>query len=203
MVILIKILATLALVALNAFFVAAEYASISARTSRLRTNSKNTMADRAALLIKSRLDLFLASCQLGTSLAALGLGAMTAPAVETLIAPFASGLHLSPEAQHAVAFLISFTIALGLQIVVGEQTPKNIAIEHADGLLMVLGIPLVVFTYVFYPATWLLNAATHLVLRVLGAQQHKGALGMKYLPHTEEELHSLLLQAAAQGTIPE
>src|SRR5580658_4853725 len=141
MVIFAKILVTLALVALNAFFVGAEYASISARTSRLRTNSKNTMADRAALLIKSRLDLFLASCQLGTSLAALGLGAITAPAVETLIAPLASGLHLSPPEQSAVAFLISFTIALCLQIVIGEQTPKNIAIEHADRLLMVICIP--------------------------------------------------------------
>src|ERR1700677_4933434 len=114
--VLIKILATLALVALNAFFVAAEYASIGARATRLRINSKNSMADRAALLIKSRLDLFLSSCQLGTSLAALGLGAITAPAVATLLSPIAAGMHLSLSSQHAVAFLMSFAIALSLQL---------------------------------------------------------------------------------------
>jgi CBS domain containing-hemolysin-like protein len=202
-IVLVKILATLGLVVLNAFFVAAEYAAISARASRLRVKSAHTMADRAALLIKTRLDLFLSSCQLGTSLAALGLGAITAPAVGSLLAPVASELHLSASAQHVVAFLVSFALALALQIVVGEQAPKNIAIEHADRLLALLGIPLVIFTYVFYPATWMLNAATHGVLRAFGVQRPMGPLGAGYLPHTEEELHGLLLQAAAQGTIPQ
>jgi CBS domain containing-hemolysin-like protein len=200
---LIKILATLGLVALNAFFVAAEYAAISARATRLRLNSPQSMSGRAAMLIKNRLDLFLSSCQLGTSLSALALGAIAAPAVASLLSPVASGLHLPPSAQHAVAFLISFALALSLQIVVGEQTPKNIAIEHADRILPVLAIPLVVFTYLFYPATWLLNAATHVVLRVLGVKTSRGTLGAGYLPHTEQELHALLLQAAAQGTIPQ
>jgi CBS domain containing-hemolysin-like protein len=198
---LIKILATLGLVASNAFFVAAEYAAISARATRLRLNQSPSMSARAALLIKTRLDLFLASCQLGTSLSALALGAITAPAVATLIAPVASGLHLSPPVQHAVAFLISFALAVSLQIVVGEQTPKNIAIENADWLLSALAIPLVIFTYVFYPATWLLNSATHVVLRIFHFKTSRGTLGAKYMPHTEEELHALLLQAASHGTI--
>lgn len=197
----IKILATLGLVALNAFFVAAEYAAISARATRLRLNSGQSMSGRAALLIKTRLDLFLSSCQLGTSLSALALGAIAAPAVASLLSPVAAGLHLSAAAQHAVAFLISFAMAVSLQIVVGEQTPKNIAIEHADRILSLLAIPLVIFTYLFYPATWLLNAATHLVLRIFGVKTSRGSLGAGYLPHTEQELHALLLQAAAQGTI--
>ena len=201
-IILLKILATLGLVALNAFFVAAEYAAISARFSRLRIKSAHTMADRAAMLVKTRLDLFLSSCQLGTSLAALGLGAITAPAVGSLLAPVASGLALSASAQRIVAFLVSFALALALQIVVGEQAPKNIAIDRADRLLPVLAIPLVIFTYVFYPATRLLSAATHGVLRMFGVQRPAGPPGAGLLPHTEEELHALLLQAAAQGTIP-
>jgi CBS domain containing-hemolysin-like protein len=61
----------------------------------------------------------------------------------------------------------------------------------------------VIFTYVFYPATWMLNAATHGVLRAFGVQRPRGPLGAGYLPHTEEELHALLLQAAARGTIPQ
>ncbi|MGD0460849.1 MAG: hemolysin family protein [Tepidisphaeraceae bacterium] len=199
--IFLKILATLGLVALNAFFVAAEYAAISARATRLYLPSADTMSGRAARLIKTRLDLFLSSCQLGTSLSALGLGAIAAPAVASLLAPIASLAHLSARAQHIAAFGVSFALAVALQIVVGEQAPKNIAIQRADRLLAVLGIPLVIFTYVFYPVTRLLNAATHLVLRLARFKTSKGPLGSGYVPHTEEELHGLLLQAAAQGAI--
>jgi CBS domain containing-hemolysin-like protein len=199
--IFLKILATLGLVALNAFFVAAEYAAISARATRLHLPQAETMSGRAARLIKTRLDLFLSSCQLGTSLSALGLGAVAAPAVASLLAPIASLAHLSDRAQHIAAFGVSFALAVALQIVVGEQTPKNIAIQHADRLLAILGIPLVIFTYVFYPATWLLNVATHFVLRLARFKTSKGPLGPGYVPHTEEELHGLLLQAAAHGAI--
>jgi CBS domain containing-hemolysin-like protein len=201
MTILLKILAILGLVTLNAFFVAAEYSAISARATRFQLSGKNTMSERAARFIKSRLDLFLSSCQLGTSLAALGIGAIAAPAVATLLSPVASELHLSQHAQHIVAFVLSFCLAVALQIVVGEQTPKNIAIEYADRVLLILGIPLVIFTFVFYPATWFLNTATHLVLRLFRLPVSKGALGGKYFPHTEQELQTILLQAATHGTI--
>ncbi len=116
-------------------------------------------------------------------------------------APLASLGHLSDRAQHIAAFGVSFALAVALQIVVGEQTPKNVAIQHADRLLAVLGIPLVIFTYVFYPATWFLNVATHFVLRLARFKTSKGPLGSGYVPHTEEELHGLLLQAAAHGAI--
>jgi magnesium and cobalt exporter, CNNM family len=202
MLMLLKIFATLGLVALNAFFVAAEYAAISARATRLRA-AGNSMSARAARLIKSRLDLFLASCQLGTSLSALALGAIIAPVVGSLLTPLARQVNLSPPAQRITAFLASFALAVALQIVVGEQTPKTIAIERSDRLLSVLGIPLVIFTYLFYPAIWLLNAGTHGVLRLIGMRTSNVPLGSRYLPHTEEELHALLVQAAARGAIPQ
>jgi CBS domain containing-hemolysin-like protein len=198
----LKIIATLGLVALNAFFVTAEYAAVSARASRLRLSDANNMSARAARLIKTRLDLFLSSCQLGTSLSALALGAVTAPAVASLLVPLMSLLHWSDSNRHLAAFIISFALAVALQLVIGEQTPKNIAIEHPDRMLALVAIPLVVFTYIFYPATWLLNAATQAVLRLTGVERSPGPLGSAYLPHTAEELHTLLLQAAARGTIP-
>jgi CBS domain containing-hemolysin-like protein len=201
--IFLKILAAVALLGLNAFFVAAEYAAITARATRVHLDQKNTMSFRAARLIKSRLDLFLSSCQLGTSLSALALGAITGPAVATLLTPLTSLMHLSVSSQRIVAFILSFLLAVSFQIVIGEQTPKNIAIENADGMLAVLGIPLVIFTYVFYPATWLLNTATHGVLRLLRVKRSGRPLGASYIPHTEEELHALLLQAVSQGAIPQ
>jgi CBS domain containing-hemolysin-like protein len=194
-----KIAATLGLVVMNAFFVAAEFAAVTARVSRLKAADKSTIPGRAALLIKNRLDLFLSSCQLGNTLAALALGAVTASAVASLIAPLTAALHMSPAAQHSLAFLISFAIVVALHIVVGEQAPKNIAIEYSDQLLAILAIPLVIFTYIFYPAIWVLNAGTHVVLRTFGIKPASGAQGG--LPHTEQELRALLMQAAATGAI--
>src|ERR1700685_4156295 len=101
----------LGLVALNAFFVAVEFAAVSARAMRLRI-AKPSMSARAALLIKTRLDLFFSSCQLGNTLAAMALGAVTAPAVVGLMAPLTGLLHMSATSQHILAFVISFAIAL-------------------------------------------------------------------------------------------
>src|SRR6185369_8880830 len=86
-----------------------------------------------------------------------------------------------------------------LHIVVGEQAPKNWAIRYADRALLTFALPLTVFTYVFYPAIWALNALTNLVLRTSGVHIEHQAEGE--LPHTEEELKSLLAQAVASGTI--
>jgi CBS domain containing-hemolysin-like protein len=196
--ILIKILATLSLVGLNAFFVAAEFAAVTARGSLLRTRAP-TITSRAALLIKNRLDLFLSSCQLGNTLAALALGAITAPAVASLLAPLTQLVHLSASSQRIVAFVVSFSLAVALHIVIGEQAPKNIAIEYGDRLLSIVSIPLVIFTYTFYPVIWLLNSATHGVLNAFGVKIAPGIGGG--LPHTEAEIRALLVQASARGTI--
>src|SRR3954466_4567924 len=82
-----KILATLTLVALNGYFVAAEFAAVGARQSRLEAEASRRLMTRLALLVKQRLDLYLSSCQLGVTLASLGLGAVTEPAVAALIFP--------------------------------------------------------------------------------------------------------------------
>jgi CBS domain containing-hemolysin-like protein len=193
-----RIFLTLGLVALNAFFVTAEFAAVSARATRLRSEDIKTLSARAARTIKTRLDLYLSSCQLGNTLAALALGAVTEPAVASLIAPLTKLAHLSGNSQRIAAFLISFAIAVSLHIVIGEQAPKNLAIAYADRLLAVVGIPLVIFTYLFYPAIWLLNAAAHAVLSIAGVKIGPADGG---LPHSEAELRALLMQSAARGAI--
>ncbi len=195
----VKILATLGLVALNAYFVAVEFAAVSARTSRLKTLPGQGMSVRAGLRIKSRLDLYLSSCQLGNTLAALALGAVTEPAVSQLVQPIASLVGVPPHHQHLVSFIISFMIAVGLHIIVGEQAPKNLAIRSPERLLLLLGIPLVIFTAICFPAIWVLNAAANSILRIAGVEL--GAEGG--LAHNEAELRALLTQAVQQGAIPE
>ncbi len=191
-------MATLALVALNGFFVAAEFAAVSARLSRLESEADQRLLARIALQIKRKLDLYLSSCQLGVTLASLGLGALTEPVVTTILATPLRWLHLPEHEIHAVGFVAALAVATLLHIVLGEQAPKNWAILYADWMLEVLGLPLVIFTYIFYPAIWALNAITNGVLRLTGVKTGAGA---NVLPHTEDELRALLAQAAQHGTI--
>lgn len=198
-----KILATLGLVALNGFFVAAEFAAVGARASRLELEAERSLLARLSLEIKRRLDLYLSTCQLGVTIASLGLGAVTEPVISGLLSRPLEwlGIHSpAPGTHHAVAIAIGLAISTALHVVVGEQAPKNWAILYADQALPVLAPPLIVFTYVFYPVIWLLNAAANGLLRLTGAEARHGPHGT--LPHTEEELKALLAQAVAQGTIP-
>jgi CBS domain containing-hemolysin-like protein len=198
-----KILATLGLVALNGYFVAAEFAAVGARASRLEAEAnKASFLARLGLEIKKKLDLYLSACQLGITLASLGLGAVTEPAVVRLLEPLLEwlGFHRpAPGEHHLIAFIIALTISTSLHVVVGEQAPKNWAILYSDRALPLLAAPLVVFTYLFYPLIWLLNTVSNGLLRLTGVEITHDAHGG--LPHTEEELRTLLAQAVAKGTI--
>lgn len=194
----LRILATLALVALNGFFVAAEFASVSSRASRLEQLAKDNALARLALMIKNQLELYLSSCQLGITLASLGLGAVIEPAVSAVIQPLLTALHLPAATIHVASLTVGFGISTILHIVVGEQAPKNYAIRHADRALITLALPMVLFTYTFYPAIWVLNWMTRVVLR-RGAHDTESEHGA--VPHTQEELKMLLAQAVEKGTI--
>ncbi len=197
-----KILATLGLVVLNGYFVAAEFAAVGARQSRLELRAKNSLLARGALLIKQELDLYLSTCQLGITIASLGLGAVTEPAVAAIIDPllYHFGWPDPGPGQHtALAIAIALCISTALHVVVGEVAPKNWAIFYPDKLLPVLTLPLIAFTYLFYPLIWILNTASNLLLRVSGIKIEKG--GHASLPHTTDELRALLAQAVSSGTI--
>ena len=198
-----KIVATLALVALNGYFVAAEFAAVGARATRLEEQAKTSFLARLALEVKRRLDLYLSGCQLGITIASLALGYVTEPAVVKLLEPLLGffGIHPATDGHHhPAAILIALTISTALHVVVGEQAPKNWAIHYADNLLPLVAAPLVAFTYAFYPLIWLLNSASNGLLRLTGVHIEQGA-EHGGLPHTEDELKGLLAQAVAQGTI--
>jgi CBS domain containing-hemolysin-like protein len=214
-----KILATLGLVGLNGFFVAAEFAAVGARASRLETQAATSLLARLSLDIKRRLDLYLSTCQLGITVASLGLGYVTEPAVAALLEPVLGwmGFHpppphpidvvtaagqvitgvpvLPPDAHHALAIIIALGISTALHVVVGEVAPKNWAIFYPDKLLPVVAVPLVIFTYLCYPLIWALNAASNWLLRISGIRITHGAHGG--MPHTVEEIRGLLAQAVA------
>jgi CBS domain containing-hemolysin-like protein len=193
-----KILATLALVALNGYFVAAEFAAVGARLSRLEAQTDSDLLSRMAMAVKRRLDLYLSGCQLGITIASLGLGYVTESLLVGLLESVSG--HLGAGEHHSLAVLIGLTISTALHVVVGEQAPKNWAIHYADSMLPIIAPGLIAFTYTFYPLIWLLNSASNGILRLTGVKiEHHGEHGG--LPHTEDELKGLLAQAVAQGTI--
>ncbi|MBV8780043.1 MAG: HlyC/CorC family transporter, partial [Phycisphaerae bacterium] len=123
----------------------------------------------------------------------------TEPAVAQVLSPLLGKFTLSPETLYATTFATALAVSTSLHIVIGEQVPKNWSLRYADRVVLLLAPPVMVFTYCFFPAIYLLNLVTNGILKLLGVETAAGHGGG--LPHTEEELKSLLAQAVAGGTI--
>lgn len=167
--ILLVVLALL-LVALNGFFVAAEFGIVTLRKTRVRAIAKNGgLQGRILYKVHSQLDAYLSACQLGITLASLGLGWVGEPAFARLLEPVFAFLGVtSPQVIHGVSFVIAFGVISFLHIVVGELAPKSLAIRLPEAVGLWSAIPLYGFYWAMYPAIWVLNASANMVLRVAG-----------------------------------
>jgi CBS domain containing-hemolysin-like protein len=167
--ILLVVLA-LILVALNGFFVAAEFGIVTLRKTRVRAIAKaGGLRGRILFKVHGQLDAYLSACQLGITLASLGLGWVGEPAFAALLEPaFAAVGVTSPEIIHGVSFVIAFGVISFLHIVVGELAPKSLAIRMPEAIGLWSALPLYGFYWAMYPAIWLLNASANLVLRIAG-----------------------------------
>jgi len=167
---LFPIIAALLLVALNGFFVAAEFGLVKLRQTRIRSIVK-THGLRGRILgqVHAKLDAYLSACQLGITLASLGLGWIGEPAFASLLEPLFDKIKVtSPEMIHGVSFAFAFSVISFLHIVVGELAPKSMAIRNPEKVGLWSAVPLYGFYWLMYPAIWLLNSSANLVLRVLG-----------------------------------
>ena len=159
------ILIILLLLAINAFFVAAEFALVKARAFRI-----DLLADsgsRSAQLtqrIQLKLESYLAACQLGITMASLGLGWVGEPVVAALLEPAFHAMGLSDAAVHTTSFIIGFLIFSSLHIIVGEQVPKTFAIRKAEPVSVWCAYPLHWFYLFAFPLNWLLNKASASIL---------------------------------------
>lgn len=191
--ILLRLALVLALVLLNGFFVAAEFAIVKVRSTQLETRVAG--GERRAIRAKhvvDHLDAYLSATQLGITLSSLGLGWIGEPAVATLIEPPLQGLGLgSPAVVHTIAFAIAFATITFLHIVLGELAPKSLAIQRAEGVTLWTSGPLHVFYMIFRPAIWALNGLANALLRLIGIQP--AAEGE--MVGSEEELRLLLAHA--------
>ncbi|WP_170107672.1 hemolysin family protein [Photobacterium lipolyticum] len=168
----LSLLAVILLLITNGFFVAAEFALVKARSFRLETLAdEGSSAAKLTLNIQGNLEAYLAACQLGITMASLGLGWVGEPAVAHLLEPLFLTLGLSGELLHTVSFLIGFLIFSSLHIVLGEQVPKTLAIRSAEPVSLWIAYPLHYSYLLVWPLNWLLNASTSAILRLFGSEQ--------------------------------
>lgn len=164
------------LVLLNGFFVAAEFGLVKLRSTRVRTIAK-TLGWRGRMLAKVHvnLDAYLSACQLGITLASLGLGWIGEPAFAALIEPLLVQAGVtSLKLIHSIAFIFAFFTISYLHIVIGELVPKSLAIRMSERVGLWTAPALYIFYWVMFPVIWLLNQSSNLVISALKLKTKAG-----------------------------
>ena len=194
----LKLLAVLLLVFMNGFFVAAEFAVVKIRHSRLEMliQDGNRQA-RYARMLTDHLDASLSVTQLGITLASLGLGWIGEPAVAKVILPLASLIGIGEASAHTISLVLAFSLITAFHIVLGELTPKSMAIQNVEKVVLGVALPMLVFQRIMYPFVWMLNHVANWVLRCLGFE----AASEADAAHTEDEIRILMEESHKQGYI--
>ena len=194
LILVLKILAVFALVLVNGFFVAAEFAIVKIRETQLQPLlARGHRRARIAAHVVGHLNQYLSATQLGVTLASLGLGWVGEPIFSALLGPVLDALGITaPEVRHTLAFGVGFSAITFLHITAGELAPKWFAIQNALPTALAVVQPLVWFYRVSYPFIWLINRFSLWLLRRLGIEPFSDAAAI----HSEEELR--LLFSASQ-----
>ena len=195
---LLDILLVAFLIFMNGFFVAAEFCCVKIRTSRLETLiAEGSSRAKYAKQLTEHLDYSLSVTQFGITLASLGLGWVGEPALATLILPVTRAVGLPDEVGHTVALAVAFTIITSLHIVLGELTPKSMAIANVEDIMLAIAFPMVLFSRVMRPFVWILNTVANAISRRFGYD----IKGENEDAHTEEEIRLLMKESYRQGLI--
>jgi CBS domain containing-hemolysin-like protein len=194
-----NVLLAVFLLAANGFFVAAEFALVKSKGFRI-----DTLAEQGHLgasltqHILKNIEAYLACCQLGITMASLGLGWVGEPTVAALLTPILIPLGMPESVLHVTAFIVGFLVFSSLHIVVGEQVPKTLAIREPEPVSLWVAYPLHVAYLVFYPLNRALNGASRAILRLLGVREgtHQDIL-------THDEIEGLVDVSAEHGHVEE
>nr|WP_130616435.1 hemolysin family protein [Cohnella abietis] len=186
------------LVFLNGFFVAAEFAMVKVRGSRIDTLvQEGHKKAKVASHLMDHLDAYLSACQLGITLASLGLGWIGEPAIARMLEPLFVSMNLSSSFVHPASFIIGFTFITVLHIVLGELMPKSVAIRKAEMVTLWTATPLIFFRRVMSPFIWALNGIAGLLLKPFGIDTSE----VSSSAHTEEEIRILVKESHKSGLI--
>ncbi len=192
-----NLLIAILLLAANAFYVAAEFALVKSRGFRVKAMAEqNRFGARLLQQMMGNIEAYLACCQLGITMASLGLGWVGEPTVAALLKPVLEPLGLPESALHFTAFITGFLVFSSLHIVIGEQVPKTLAIRQPVPVSQWIAYPLHVSYLVLYPLNWLLNGASRAILRMLGVKESSTSEIL-----TDSEIEGLVEESAEHGKI--
>jgi CBS domain containing-hemolysin-like protein len=194
---LLRLVGVVVLVLVNGFFVAAEYALVSVRPTRVEELlQQGRSGARSVKLSLERLDHFIAATQLGVTVASLSLGWLGEPALAGLLDPLLSLLPAAwvGAASHTLSAIIAFVAITFLEVVVGELVPKSVALQRTEAIALVVAGPTRLIGLILTPFIAIINGAGNLLLRAFGLNPASGQESL----HSEEELR-LLVQASGEG----
>ncbi len=197
----IGLLAVFGLVFVNGVFVAAEFAFVGARRTRIaQLVAEGHMGARAAQRAIQQLDGYIAATQLGITLASLGLGWIGEPALGHLVEAALDAL-LPANLSHALgvgfSFAVAFSIVTMLHIVLGELAPKSIALQRPEGTAIIVARPVTAFMHLFRPVIFVMNSVGNGVVRLLGFEPVSGHERV----HSAEELVMLVHSSREAGLL--
>jgi CBS domain containing-hemolysin-like protein len=194
---IVLLFALVVLVLLNGLFVAAEFALVRARESRLE-QLRDEQVSGSALALKQheQIDEYLAACQVGITMTSIGIGFLGEPAIAELLEDPLGGV-VSHGVAVTIALAISYLIVTSLHITVGEQVPKLYAIAHAEGTARRLSRLLELFSRSFRPFIFVLNHVSNFMLRRLGVAPEV----MSEEASTSEDLKLLIARSQSGGTL--
>ncbi len=191
--------AAVVLLALNAFFVAAEFALLASRRSRIeQLAAEGDRRAHHALAGLRELTLMLAGAQLGITMCSLGLGAVAEPAVAGVIeGVLGETFSLSDTTRHVISFSIALSIVVFLHMVVAEMAPKSWAIAHPEKSALLLARPFRFFVSVFRPLIRLLNSLANTTVKAFGVEPQDE----RAMAHSPSDLLLLIQESAGHGGI--
>lgn len=199
----IELLAVVLLVLANGFFVAAEFALVAVRRSRVaQLLEEEHPGARNLQRAVNNLDAYLAATQLGVTMSSLGLGWLGEPAVAGLFEPLFHALlpeSLATIGSHTLSVIIAFSIITSLHIVIGELAPKSLALQRPEGTALLVVRWLEFYLAIFRPIVQFLNGLGNFVLRLMGLQ----AGGSEELVHSPEEIRLLVSASRKAGLLGE
>lgn len=193
-----KIFFTFFLVALNGFFVAAEFAIVKVRASQIEIKAKSgSRVANIAKHITQHLDGYLAATQLGITLASLGLGWVGESVMHSIVHDLLINFSLSEVYITSISTGIAFMFITVMHIVFGELAPKSVAIQRPVATTLFIALPLQGFYLIFRPFIWVLNGFANVVLKIFGIS----SVGGHDSVHSTEELYYLLDQGKESGAL--
>ncbi len=196
-VLLLALLALLVLV--NGFFVAAEFAIVRSRPSQMeKMAAEGVKSAKLASQQMEHVDEFVATCQVGITLASLGIGFLGEPAIARLLIPVFGGV-VGHGLAVAISIAIAFTIVTFLHVIVGEQAPKMLAIAQAERIMLAVARPLKFFRTALHPLIIATNVPANFLVRKL-FRVDPNMLEQEISP---EELRLLITRGAQRGRLDE